>query len=53
MDFKSRAIDHALLILYEHWHVMTENKNAEFCEIPFIAYLVITQFTDFLSIKGQ
>ena len=47
MDFKSRAINHALLILYEHLHIMTI-QNVEFCEIPFIGYLVMTQFTDFL-----
>ena len=23
VDFKSRAINHGLLILYEHWHVIT------------------------------
>ena len=25
----------------------------EFCEIPFICYLVMTQFVDFSTIQGQ
>ena len=28
-------------------------KIVEFCEIPFIGYLVMTQFVDFSVIQGQ
>ena len=52
MDFKSRAINHGLRILYEHWHVITI-KIVGFCEIPFIGYFVMTKFTGFPSIQGQ
>ena len=49
---KSRVINRALLIFYEHWRVMTI-QIVEFCEIPFIGYLVMTQFIDFSAIQGQ
>ena len=49
MDFKSRAINNALLTLYEQWHIMTIQN----CEIPFTGYLVMIQFTDFSAIQGQ
>ena len=28
-------------------------KIVEFCEIPLIGYLIMTQFTDFSAIQGQ
>ena len=41
-----------------YWYFMSNGmlwqyKIAEFCEIPFIGYLVMIQFTDFSAIQGQ
>ena len=33
MDFKLRAINHALLILYEHWHVLVMTQFTDFSAI--------------------
>ena len=38
--------------IYKHWRVM-RTHILEFCEIPFICYLVMTQFVDFSTIQGQ
>ena len=40
------------------WYFMSTGVSwkyniAEFCEISFIGYLVMTQFVDFLAIQGQ
>ena len=49
MDFKSRAINHALLILYEHWHVNT--KLFTFVKLhSLVTYL---HSLIFLAIKGN
>ena len=41
-----------------YWYFMSngmlwQSKIVEFCEIPFIGYLVMIQFTDFSAIQGQ
>ena len=46
---KSCTIDTSLTKLNEHCPVMTIQNYCKFREIPFIGYLVMTQFVDFLS----
>ena len=33
--------------------MLWQYKIVDFCEIPFIGYLVIIQFTEFSAIQGQ
>ena len=33
--------------------MLGQHKIVEFCEIPFIGYLVMIQLTDFSAIQGQ
>ena len=45
-------------LIMHYWYFMSivmswQYKTVEFREIPFIGYLVMTQFTDLLAIQGQ
>ena len=50
---KSCTTDAIMIKLNVHFYVKTIHKYFKFHEIPFIGYLVMTQFVDFKPSQGQ